>query len=46
MGEIEQILLAIESLPEPLRIRSTERRGLRTGDEIRVAVKPEETFVF
>jgi len=46
MGEIEQILLTIESLPEPLRIRSTERRGLRTGDEIRVAVKPQETFVF
>jgi len=46
MGEIEQILLAIDSLPEPLRVRSTERRGLRTGDEIRVAVTPEETFVF
>ncbi len=46
MGEIEQILLAVESLPEPLRVRSTERRNLRTGDEIRVAVRPEEAFVF
>lgn len=46
MGEIEQILLAVESLPEPLRVRSTERRNLRAGDEIRVAVRPEETLVF
>jgi iron(III) transport system ATP-binding protein len=46
MGEIEQILLAIESLPEPLRVRSTERRNLRGGDEVRVAVRPEEIFVF
>ncbi|MBE0691850.1 MAG: ABC transporter ATP-binding protein [Aquamicrobium sp.] len=46
MGEIEQTLLAVAALSEPLRIRSTERQRLRAGDKARVSVAPEQVFVF
>ncbi len=46
MGEIEQTLLTVAALSEPLKIRSTERQGLRSGDLARVSVSPEQVFVF
>jgi iron(III) transport system ATP-binding protein len=46
MGEIEQTLLTVAALSEPLKIRSTERQGLRSGDLARVSVAPEQVFVF
>lgn len=45
-GEIEQIKLAVTSLPEPLRIRSTERTDLRPGEKISVVVDPASVLVF
>lgn len=46
MGEIEQTLLTVAALSEPLKIRSTERQGLRSGDLARVSVAPDQVFVF
>ncbi|MCB4768494.1 ABC transporter ATP-binding protein [Ancylobacter sp. Lp-2] len=46
MGEIEQIKLHVSALPEPLRIRSTERRSLSVGDKTRLLVPQEGVFVF
>lgn len=46
MGEIEQILLSVAALPEPLKIRSTDRRQLRAGEKARLSVRPEQVFVF
>lgn len=46
MGEIEQTLLTVAALSEPLKIRSTERQGLRSGDLARVSVSPEQVYVF
>ena len=46
MGEIEQIRLSVAAISEPLKIRSTERQRLRTGDKVRVSVEPERVFVF
>ena len=46
MGEIEQTILSVDMLAEPLRIRSTERRGLRSGDQARVSVGDGQVFIF
>lgn len=46
MGEIEQTTIAVAALPEPLKVRSTERRYLRAGESVRLSVSPEQVFVF
>lgn len=46
MGEVEQISLDVAALDEPLRIRSTERSNLRVGEEIGVAIRPDDALVF
>ena len=46
MGEIEQVHLAVAALPEPLRIRSTQRLRLRKGDKARLSVPTEDVLVF
>ncbi len=46
MGEIEQIRVSVAALAEPLKIRSTERLRLRSGDMARISVPPEQVFVF
>jgi len=46
MGEIEQTVLSVAALSEPLRIRSTQRQRLRAGDKARVSVDAEQVFVF
>lgn len=45
-GEIEQIILALTALPEPLKIRSTERRNLHVGDKARIRVAAGRVLVF
>lgn len=46
MGEIEQIQVSVAALPGPLKIRSTKRSRLRSGDVARISVTPEQVFVF
>lgn len=46
MGEIEQTLLSVAALSQPLKIRSTDRQRLRAGDRARVSVASEQVFVF
>jgi len=46
MGEIEQTVLSVAALSAPLKIRSTQRQRLRSGDKARVSVVPEQVFVF
>ncbi len=46
MGEIEQTTLSVAAIPEPLRIRSTERQRLRAGEKARLSVAQDRVFVF
>lgn len=46
MGEVEQISLDIEALPEPLRVRSTDRRNVHVGDHVKVSIEPGDALVF
>jgi len=46
MGEIEQTLVAIAALPQPLKIRSTRRSRLRPGQRAQVSVIREQIFIF
>ena len=46
MGEIEQTMLSVMALPEPLKIRSTERQRLRAGEKARLSVAADQVFVF
>lgn len=46
LGEIEQIKIAIPEISHPLRLRSTERHELSSGDAVFVSVDPKGTFVF
>lgn len=46
MGEVEQISLNVEALTEPLRVRSTDRRSIRIGDQVRVLIEPSDALIF
>lgn len=46
MGEIEQLELQTPSLSETLRIRSTTRSRLHSGDQVSVQVNSDAIFVF
>lgn len=46
VGEIEQILLSVAALSEPVKIRSTERRRLNAGQKVRLSVASEQVLVF
>ncbi len=46
MGEIEQIHVAVAALSEPLKIRSTRRSRLRSGDTARLSVTPGQALIF
>ncbi|SFV32338.1 iron(III) transport system ATP-binding protein [Devosia crocina] len=45
-GEIEQLVLAVDGLAEPLIMRSSRNSGAEIGQIVRVSVRPEEAMIF
>jgi iron(III) transport system ATP-binding protein len=46
LGEIEELVLAIEAMDQPLVMRSTDRHGVRAGDEVFLTINNHEVLVF
>jgi iron(III) transport system ATP-binding protein len=46
LGEIEELLLAVEGMSEPLVMRGTARHDVRQGDAVKIAVNAHEVLIF
>lgn len=46
LGEIEEILLSVEGMDEPLVMRGTARHDVRPGDTVFIAVNAHEVMIF
>ncbi len=46
LGEIEELLLAVEGMDEPLVMRGTSRHDVRPGDTVKIAVNAHEVLIF
>ncbi len=46
LGEIEELLLAVEGMDKPLVMRGTSRHDVRPGDVVKIAVNAHEVLIF
>ena len=46
LGEIEELLLAVEGLPQPLMMRGTSRHDVRVGDLVHIRVNTSRALIF
>ncbi|NNH33348.1 TOBE domain-containing protein [Rhizobium sp. SEMIA 4085] len=46
LGEIEQLSIRVEGVPDLLRLRTTGRVDVRSGEGISLSVDPEGVLVF
>jgi iron(III) transport system ATP-binding protein len=46
LGEIEELILAVETMEQPLVMRSTDRHGVKAGEEVFLTINSHEVLVF
>ncbi|WP_182418274.1 ABC transporter ATP-binding protein [Bartonella sp. HY038] len=46
MGEIEQVILKVENIDVPLRMRSTHHKKLKAGNKVHIRINSDDVFVF